>query len=276
MATKSYSIVVTPDIAKEYLAKVPEYQRKLKKETVEQYTRLMQANKWLPGTVLQVSNGKLIDGQHRLHALIEADKVISFVVVEHSDENDVTRYEFTDQQDPRRIGDIMRVDAMFTDWKITLTDKVKLSGAAQILASDFLRKPIKLSNAEKIEVVRQWQEEFIIYKQIYDLNRDHYFLAAPYMSVALMTLRCQPKKAQEFWRGVITGETESMEMPYAKLRQFIMDFKRYKMVSNGGQLQVIRISATVYCWNAFFENRKIKTLRVPEWNINSRIAGTPF
>ena len=73
---------VTPNIAREWL-KTNESNRTLRPQRVRQYANDMKAGKWnLTGQGITFGkNGNLLDGQHRLHAIILADTAVDMLVV---------------------------------------------------------------------------------------------------------------------------------------------------------------------------------------------------
>jgi hypothetical protein len=270
-------VEINPEEASKILSNAPDYQRNLSKLTVSQYARSMRDGKWMPNSIIQISNGLLVDGQHRLQAIIESGVTIPFVVISHNGgaEVDIERYEVIDQNNPRRFGAIMRIDAHHRDgWKLGDKDKVKLGGAVNIIASGFFKHSVKLSNMEKVDLVFGWQEEYLKYKEVVSIQYDTLFFASPYVSLACVTFRYQPVKAEAFWYGVVTGESDSMERPHAHLRKFLMTSVR--STGGGSAIQVHRTSAAIHCWNNFYADKKMKMLKVPALTTDSKIEGTPY
>lgn len=73
---------ITPDIAKRYLSG-NQNNRKLSPSIVNQYSESIKRGEWkLNGESIKFDNdGKLIDGQHRLHAIIKANTGIEMLVI---------------------------------------------------------------------------------------------------------------------------------------------------------------------------------------------------
>lgn len=70
---KTRTEVITPERAKQLLALVnPQRQRKVKPNTVQQYAAAMRAGNWIESLdrIGISENGELVNGQHRLHAII--------------------------------------------------------------------------------------------------------------------------------------------------------------------------------------------------------------
>lgn len=81
-------VTVTPEIAKEWLAHNITNNRSLNRNRVLQYATDMKNDQWMmsPNSVIAFdTNGNLIDGQHRLMAVIEADKPVNMVVCYDND-----------------------------------------------------------------------------------------------------------------------------------------------------------------------------------------------
>ena len=82
MAMKTELITITPKMAEEFLAKNMKRNRPVMKSTVNAYARTMKAGGW--NTTHQGiafnDKGELIDGQHRLHAIIAANVPITMNV----------------------------------------------------------------------------------------------------------------------------------------------------------------------------------------------------
>ena len=75
-------LAVTPDLAKKWL-KQNTHNRSLRKRAVADYARDMKAGQWrLNGEAIKfATDGTLLDGQHRLMAVIEADTAVPLMVV---------------------------------------------------------------------------------------------------------------------------------------------------------------------------------------------------
>lgn len=71
-------VFITPETAEGMLAKVPDHQRSLSSTHVDKLAEEMRAGRWLEtgDTIKFDDDDKLLDGQHRLHALVlAADKI---------------------------------------------------------------------------------------------------------------------------------------------------------------------------------------------------------
>jgi len=99
---------VTPEMAATWLG-ANSHNRKVRKATVSSYARDMAAGNWtLNGEAIQISaSGVLLNGQHRLHAIIEAGVTLPLVVVTNlPDEAQNT----IDTGIKRNLGDALTLD----------------------------------------------------------------------------------------------------------------------------------------------------------------------
>lgn len=76
-------VTVTPDIAKKWLESMVENQRSPSERAILKYSRAMAQGNWKTAAPLSFNQeGRLIDGQHRLLAVIKANRPIEFVVLQ--------------------------------------------------------------------------------------------------------------------------------------------------------------------------------------------------
>lgn len=96
---------ITPKLAEKYLEKNTN-NRNINRNRVLQYAKDMQEGMWLfSGDPIKFSkSGEMIDGQHRLLAIIEAEKAFDFLVLRGLEEK---VKETTDIGKPRNVSDIM-------------------------------------------------------------------------------------------------------------------------------------------------------------------------
>src|SRR5689334_16796059 len=100
-------VLVTPKLAREWLEK-NDCNRPLSLATVARYAADMRAGKWeLNGETIIFSKRGLLDGQHRLHAVIEADVSVEMLVV-----HDVECRAFStiDSGKARTFADVLGID----------------------------------------------------------------------------------------------------------------------------------------------------------------------
>lgn len=74
--------LITPELAQKYLALNIDHNRSVNLRRVREYSRQMQTGQWQLAAAISFNNqGRLIDGQHRLNAIIHSGVSCHFVVV---------------------------------------------------------------------------------------------------------------------------------------------------------------------------------------------------
>ena len=74
-------IMVTPELASEWLGKSCAKNQNVVQKRVGQYAKMMRKGEWVISNPLTFDmEGSLIDGRHRLHAVIESGSITPFVV----------------------------------------------------------------------------------------------------------------------------------------------------------------------------------------------------
>lgn len=105
MSIEIDTITVTPDLAAHWLGSNL-HNRNKKDPAIARYATDMKNGDWMfDGTPIRFDrNGVLLDGQNRLHALIEANVVLDFVVIRNLDP---ASQETMDTGVPRSLGDAL-------------------------------------------------------------------------------------------------------------------------------------------------------------------------
>lgn len=98
-------MIITPDIARQMLEKNAN-NRPLSKKTLERYTRLMKDGEWgiTTDAIGFDVNGRLMNGQHRLNAVIESGTEQTFFVV---DDLPCDSFGYTDEGRNRTASDVL-------------------------------------------------------------------------------------------------------------------------------------------------------------------------
>lgn len=137
----SHQVDVDPAEAARLLGTNSENNRLLHKDTVARYARDMRLGQWMLGEPILIDwNGVLIDGQHRLEAIIKAEITVPLVIVEGVDPEirlrlntgkprnpqDALRVAGIDVGDPAVVCAIARMDM---SWERGALDRITASGS---------------------------------------------------------------------------------------------------------------------------------------------------
>jgi hypothetical protein len=103
---------VTPSIAKQWLATNIESNRRVRQERVDFYAAEMLQGRWVENsgeTIKFDRSGKLNDGQHRLHAVVKANKTVWFSVARNVDPQ---AFAVIDSGMARNGGDVLHISGI--------------------------------------------------------------------------------------------------------------------------------------------------------------------
>lgn len=110
---KLYLVTITPEMADRIIEHCNLRNRKVRQNKVLEFAGYMTEGKWqLREQIIISENGELIDGQHRILAVAEADHPIAFLlmVVQARHAAEVNR--FTDIGTPRNLGDYLHFNGV--------------------------------------------------------------------------------------------------------------------------------------------------------------------
>jgi hypothetical protein len=79
---------ITPDRANEILARHNYNNRKIRQKTFQKYTRIMEEGGWVltPEPIVISKTGRLLNGQHRLKAVVRSNTPVDFMVIDNVDD----------------------------------------------------------------------------------------------------------------------------------------------------------------------------------------------
>lgn len=251
---QSYKMVVTPEIAQEWLD-LNSPNRNLSPGTIEAYARRMAQKKWkLNGeAVIFAKNGAMLNGQHRCHAAIKAQMPFETIVVRGVDPDAQQTMD-----DPR---------------KRSVNDQQKLRGlnypaSASAAARWLLRLRLgsiahakRMTNAEVLDVLEKHPG---LGESAQQLAGDTIPGLLPSVMVAVhylgsVVLGLQPK-ADSFVGVMATGVPAYEGDPAHLWREKLIRAK----AQGNGLAPKDQWEGTVHAWNLFVANEKVKRFQIPD------------
>jgi hypothetical protein len=261
---KAETVVITPELAKKWLAKNPR-NRPLDRKRVAVYASDMTAGRWkLNGETIKFNGDAMIDGQHRLQACVTSGvPFVSFVI--HDVDGDV--FDTIDRGKSRTAGDIFHLMG-------EKNSRVIASGLA-VIHKYILGIGFSNSGAENAATIGRLEELLNEYPEVREcatLITGLGFLkkvCSTGLSCGLATLmyRKHPELARAFWRDVNDG-TNTFQ-PAAKLRERLIanSLSKQKFATNDIGTMIIK------AWNAVVDGteiRQLKALRTEGENAETR------
>jgi hypothetical protein len=241
---------ITPVLAAEWL-KLNRKNRKLKYETMLAYARDMKNNAWYlthQGVAFD-AEGNLIDGQHRLEAVVNSKRAVNmFVSAGWPTGNNGGKHKTMDAVDRgvnRSIADQLRLQHDIMDAARVV--QIANSIAAACLGSQRVRKS---STACVLSVVDLYapQIKFVLENPI----KTHGLKSATVAAVLVLARAAWPDKTDDFMTRLKTGENLTRDNPILHLRNYLMG-------EGSGDTSGQRL-ATCHHLLAFVEGRKLSSV----------------
>lgn len=255
-------VTVTPQMASEWLAHPAARQRSVSRNFVAQYARAMTEGRWQEPTIDPIAltpEGKLLNGQHRLLAVIKADRNVEMLIA-----FDV----------PEKIFDIIDTNRRRQAAQFVRTSSASLvaSAARLILWYDLRRATgesplhplgfaIAFDNDEILGLIEGPLGE-TIQQSVLEANRAYRAASVPPSAhAAILTIArrdgADPNRLELWLEGVTDGLGLSAGDPRLLLRQRMQDHIRGKHTRGSGPAVWM---LTARAFNAFMQGRTMRNL----------------
>lgn len=238
-------------------------------------------------TLARLPDGRLwlVDGQHRLHAIVLHGQPVKVRIIVHdveSEEEARALFAGFDRSDSVRT-DIQMLNAAQLSERTGLS---KTMTSALYQAIPFLMTELRSGRGQwqgdayvparqvksKMDALLEWVAEAKQYSADIagaDSHVKRKLLGAGCMAVALMTYRYQPQRAHEFWRGVAEDDALPKHDPRKRL---LTDFAERRLNSGSAMQSVFQ---PMLAWNAWNEGRELKIIRIRD-TTRLNLWGTPL
>lgn len=255
-------VMVTPSIATEWLERNTR-NRKVRVSLAYQYADDMRNGRWeYNGDPIRFDkDGVLLDGQHRLLAIVDSGTTQKFHVIEGLEPHvQVT----IDQGGKRSPSDQLTIRGIETNSTLAAAARIYVRWDTGRFFGD-----VKKNHITTPEIV-EWVEGFpSLYGRLIDLSTRGYkaIPCAPAitLAVALRLHQIDEDDATEFFGLLRTGANLEAGSPILTLRERLFKFKAEKV----NITQRDMIAFFVVAWNAYREGRSITKLQRPNgasWN----------
>jgi hypothetical protein len=285
-------VAMTPERAASYLARFPfPRQRRMRKAHIAYLASTMRNGTFAPCTIdlaecEATSETFLVNGYHRLHAVIASGCTVPLYVIRHECpdfEAVVDLYGRLDRGAGRSVSDVLKVHGVSEEFGLPTNWLSRISSALLFADNGFRDTQFKNANSDwqsqvkdadlRLGQLREWREEIAAY---YAATYSTTGATIPLRnvgvaSVGLTTLRYQPERATAFWTAV--GENDGLRKGTAE--RTLLDF--LAAISGARQSQASRVArGTALCWNAAYEGRPLQVVHVVDQYRPITILGTPF
>jgi len=250
---------LTPAVAEQLLANPHPRQRLVREAHVTAIAHAIEtgAFRFLGDSIKLDSLGQLVDGQHRLHAVVRTGKTIKDALLVRLADEDVFRYIDTGSL-PRTTSDILRSDGYVVPKSVC--------GAILLEKLGFDRwAPKGVSKVEYVAIVTECPvlDDIIA---LYRLGRGLRVTAGP-LAGAIAALKKNRPQAIKFFSAVFANDyvIDGVPEPMARLLAHWLAFHRDD-VTRGDRhdTQIEGACKTVRAWNAWRGGERLARLSLPK------------
>jgi len=290
-ATNSLRIEqLTPEKAAEYLQHNYAHNRKLRKHHVTFLANEMRNGRFMPTAEvhLMFRNGEpvLVNGQHTCAAVVQYGKPVSVTVrktIAKEAGQIAMTYAFGHDTGLRRtFNDAMGAYNLGEATGLSRRQVEALSSAIRHIKGGFVSARSgghdpKQSPADIVEYIYAWAAEAkVLFSVTYycDKEINRLLTKTGVLSVAIITIRYQPEKALEFWRGVSMPDGILWGDPRMTARRAMEDSKGRAGTKAVTPAKLSRQIARL--WNAYYAGEELKIIRINDEIAPIKLMGTPY
>lgn len=249
-------VVVTPDMAQRWLNTHNTHNRPLLAFRVEQYARDMADGRWsFNGEPIQFDHdGVLLNGQHRLQAVIDSGLPQTFIVVRGlPPESQITM----DQGTRRNPSDQLAISGITANHSVAGAIRIYLYWERGLLFGDQKRR---ITTTDIVQWAQRSPEHVRLLK---DLNEAGVHKAptrpAMNLAIALAFALIDERDCLHFFTKLVDGVALAQNSPILALRNRLLSARDTRIKLTDKDL----IGFFVIAWNAFRDARPITKLQRP-------------
>jgi hypothetical protein len=256
---------ITPEVAKQYLSTNLKHQRKVTNTHKWHLRQQMQSGQWkMTGEpIIFDEYGQLVDGQHRLHALIEAKISLQFVII-----RGVATDTFVamNRGKSRSSADIMTIHGVLNSALTASMLANVINYRRAMAANDGKRGSLNsYIRASSTDIVEEYDKRKDIYAHCATLAGRCKKIIQPSIpatvsALAILDAGHSLPFVDHFWDSFQKGVGLSEGDPVLTLRNRISENARSKAKLSATMLMMIAIKA----WNAYAQSKPMKMIRVIE------------
>lgn len=275
-------VLVTPDVANAILECNYYNNRRLSKSNVDAFCELLKAGAWTDGSSIRFAREGdeyvLVDGQHRLHAIINTN--VSARCVAIVDKNAPSQaYVIADAAGRiRTVSDGLYANGIGKGWSAALLSS--FGGALKFINAGFVvYKSKQRVIKNKLDVVNNDSKTWYpVMQSVVEtllplpktITSTRSWSKAPILAVVLATWKYQEDKARQFWIDSIIDNGLLANQP-EKFMHELMSHGLSNKTSNSQEA----INKSSRIWNSYWSNRELVKMPMGSMPFPG-LLGTPY
>lgn len=255
---RTIAVHLTPAAAKKLLERNV-HNRKISEKVVQKYTAEIKAGEWrlTPGGIGFDDHGTLVDGQHRLQAIVRANQSVPMLITLGLP---TAGQEKVDRHRRRTLFDALYLAGFATkrqevEIATCLTRRLMRSDSG-VIPSDSLVKQTLDCHLEHIRSVIALMKG--------DNKSRRGLSQASFLAAAVLYHEIDAEKCADFLKGVRTGAMLTQDHPAMRLRKLLLGETAMTSMPRGGANQSFIFRRAIYAMQAHLEGRNIGGLREAE------------
>ncbi len=252
--------VITPKIAREMLKQNPN-NRSVNKRHIKFLADQMKNNQWLfdAQPIRLTNSGSLLDGQHRLNAIIESGVSQEFLIVSGISSD---AFKVMDTGKNRSSGDVLTINGVSNASLCAATCKLVMS----LADGNTMEVKVRTSGSSNTAVLEFYESDAAAFDDVVTKAATLYkgfnrVLETSVISALyyLMSKR-NVEKAELFWNKLCYGIGLEKDSPIRLLRDRLIKDK----VSHTKMKRSYKLAIIIKTWNHYRKGNTIKCLRISE------------
>ncbi len=250
-------VLVTPEMAAGWLETI-DSNRRISRKIVSDYATCMSDGRWMQTaeTIKFNGDGTLIDGQHRLRAVVKSDTSQLFVIAEGLDK---AVFAFCDTGKKRSLGDLLTISGVEKFQPIlagvtTYWYKYCRDGLGNM---DFNRWLHKVNIAKRLEFYESHPEILLMVLFVRGLGGDR--IASPPVTCFWYGIfrEVHEEKAKEFISKLIIGNSLAEDDPILRFRTKALGWAAKKETPHLSTIMILLVKT----WNLWVQDLPSKSLQ---------------
>lgn len=230
---KFETITITPQMAVDLL-RGNHGNRNVRHKVVEKYAGIMRDGKWQlsPHGVVIANTGRILDGQHRLMAVVQSGRAVDMSVITGADE---AMFSILDRGVTRSVSDALRLDKRSAE---VVGFTLRVLGLNAVRTTD-----------HRIEAAWLAMKSDIMELQDYCNSAVRTFSAVPFRTAAILRIAegTHAAYAKETYRNLVHGKVHELSPAPAAL---------FSAIARGTVSTASRNDLLMRAWRSFDEGRK--------------------
>src|SRR3954471_9129822 len=280
-------IEIDPDLA-QFVLDEHAYngQRRMDDFQINYLAAIMEADDWKPGSQIafaRLPDGtrQLVNGYHRMHAVIKAglSQEFQILVVSCEDQQEIDEFysSFDTAVKLRSTAQLLSARNVAETREVSRSMSRAMMDACVVLENELRIKrvtmtPEQRSISARLKLAEDWwhyaRQVEALYKPAGSAALRRALYKGGVVAVALATLKHQPEMAERFWSGVALDSGLVRGDPRHTLVRSLVE----RNLTDSAEMRII-VPCTA--WNAWFEKRHLTRINVMP-NSVPRLLGTPY